>query len=98
LEIGALVMVAFSLIVAARLAETAERWETAVSLHGQADALLDATGFALYDADRRSSDEMLKRAEEQLGSEAFAAAQAVGRGLDVTAAAALADEVLQAAQ
>jgi hypothetical protein len=98
LEIGAPVMVAFSIIVAARLAEAADDPTTAVTLHGQADVLLETTGFALYDADRRLSDEMLKRAEERLGSDAFAAARATGRALTVMDAAALADEVLRAAQ
>jgi len=96
LEIGAPVMVAFSLIVAARLAEADGRSDTAVTLHGQADVLLETTGFALYDADRRLSDEMLKRAEELLGTDAFEAARTAGRALSITDAATLADEVLRA--
>jgi len=98
LEIGAPFLVAFSLIVAARLAETLDDLETAVTLHGQADVLLEKTGFAMYDSDRRVSDEMLKRAEERLGSDAFDAARATGRAMEVTAAAQRADEVFRATQ
>jgi len=98
LEIGAPFLVAFSLIIAARLAEIAGDLETAVALHGQADVLLEKTGFALYDSDRRVSDEMLKRAEERLGSDAFDAARATGRAMEVSAAAQRADEVFRATQ
>ena len=98
LEIGAPFLVAFSLIIAARLAETAGDPETAVTLHGQADVLLETTGFTMYDSDRRVSDQMLKRAEERLGSHGFEVARAAGRALSVTDAAALADEVLRATQ
>ena len=98
LEIGAPLLVALSLVLAARLAETAGELVTAVTLHGHADVLLETTGFTMYDSDRRVSDEMLKRAEEQLGTDAFDEALAAGRALDVTEAAAIADDVLRAAQ
>lgn len=96
LELGAPAMVAFSLIVAARLSASAERWETATRLHAQAETILDAIGLALYADDRKLSDAMLEAARSQLGFVAFSDAIAAGRALPVPAAAALADEVLAA--
>jgi tetratricopeptide (TPR) repeat protein len=97
LALGVPAMVAFSLIVAARIAADGEQWNTAAALHAKAEALLETTGLALYDEDRRLSDEMLTRASEALGKAAFAAADDDGRALDVVAASELATEVLDQA-
>ena len=97
LELGAPAMVAFSLIVAARLTANADRWETATVLHAQAETILDAIGLALYDDDRKLSDAMLEAARTRLGFVAFSDAVATGRALPVPDAARLADEVLAVA-
>lgn len=94
LELGTPVMVAFSLIVAARLAAMGGRWDTATTLHRHAESILAMTGVVLYDDDRRLSDEMLASARAALGPSAFSAAQAAGESLELPAAAALADRVL----
>jgi ATP/maltotriose-dependent transcriptional regulator MalT len=97
LELGAPAMVAFSLIVAARLTAATERWATATVLHAQAETILDAIGLALYDDDRKLSDSMLEAARTHLGFVAFSDAVARGRALPVPDAARLADEVLAVA-
>jgi predicted ATPase/class 3 adenylate cyclase len=97
LALGAPVMVAFSLIVAARIAADGEEWETAATLHAKAEAVLESTGLALYDEDRRLSDEMLAAARDRLGEAAFAAAADDGRALELVAAAASAARVLEQA-
>ncbi|MEY2402926.1 MAG: hypothetical protein QOD38_477, partial [Acidimicrobiaceae bacterium] len=96
LEIGAPVLAAFSMIVAARLAALRDDWTTATTLHGHADLILENTGMVLYDADRRLSDEMLKAARQALGDAAFLAACDAGRALDLPTAAAQTDGVLAA--
>ena len=94
LHLGTPVQVAFSEIVAARIAATNDDWETAARLHGHADGLLDETGAALYDDDRVVSEQMLDRARAQLGDTLFEATRAAGRALTLPAAAALADHTL----
>jgi hypothetical protein len=88
-------MVAFSLIVAARIASARENWLSAAELHAQADLILDRTGIVLYDSDRRVSEEMLDDARQHLGEDRYAAAQAAGRVMELPATAALADSVFQ---
>lgn len=99
LELGAPAMVAFSLIVAARLLAAEGRWEPATTLHSQAESILDATGLVLYEDDQRVSDQMLEEARHRLGPAGFGAAWAAGHSLDPPAAASIADRVLaEAAQ
>jgi hypothetical protein len=93
LQLGMPVMVAFSLIVAARIASARENWSSAAELHAQADLVLEHTGMALYELDRRASEEMLDRVRLQLGEEQYALAQAAGRDMGLPGAAALADSV-----
>ena len=59
-QLGVTVMVAYSLIVAARIEGSHGEWSRAVTLHAAADRLLEETGAALYDDDRRMSDAMLE--------------------------------------
>jgi tetratricopeptide (TPR) repeat protein len=94
LELGAPAMVAFSLIVAARLSAGLDEWETAATLHARAQSILDDTGLVLYDDDRRLSDKLLEDALQRLGRDGFEAAEATGRSLDLVAVAGLADRVL----
>lgn len=97
LELGAPAMVAFSLIVAARLSAGDGHWATATTLHAQAETILEAIGLALYDDDRKLSDAMLEAARDHLGFVAFSDSIAAGRALPVPDAAELADGVLAAA-
>ena len=66
-QLGVTVMVAYSLIVAARIEGSHGEWSRAVTLHAAADRLLEETGAALYDDDRRMSDAMLEEARARLG-------------------------------
>jgi tetratricopeptide (TPR) repeat protein len=96
LELGAPGMVAFSLIVAARLTAPSGDWETATILHARAEEILHRTGLALYDDDRELSDAMLDAARAHLGDDAYAAALEAGRALELPDAAEIADDVLAA--
>jgi hypothetical protein len=95
MQLGVTVMVAYSLIVAARIEASHDLWESAVTLHAAADRLLDETGAALYDDDRRLSDAMLTGASAALGGSAFDRHQVDGRALDVDAAADRAAQVFR---
>jgi predicted ATPase/class 3 adenylate cyclase len=96
MEVGASVMVAFSLIVAARIGAGDGAWELATRLHAHAESILDATDVALYDDDLRLSEEMLADARRALGEAGFEAEVASGRALDLASAASLGREVLTA--
>ena len=91
---GSTTMVAFSVIVAARLAGFREDWSTACRLHAQGERLLEQTGLELYEDDRRQSEELLAEARQALGDEAFDRWVEDGRHLDVPAAVDLARSVL----
>lgn len=97
LTLGSPAMVAFSLIMAARVAGAQEDWGTATQLHARGEELLTETGLILYDDDRRESEELLTDARRHLGDERFEGALHAGRALEVTDAAKLADSVLGAA-
>jgi predicted ATPase/class 3 adenylate cyclase len=90
---GSKAMVAFSLIVAARLAGTRGEWAKAGRLHAQGDHLLAETGLVLYEDDKRESDRLLAEAKEHLGDEVYARWVADGRKLEIPAAAELARSV-----
>jgi predicted ATPase len=93
LQLGMPVMVAFSLIVAARIAAVNENWVSAAELHAQADVLLQRTGIVLYESDRKASEQMLGRVRLHLGEDRYASAQATGRNMNLMAASDLADSV-----
>jgi predicted ATPase/class 3 adenylate cyclase/tetratricopeptide (TPR) repeat protein len=90
---GSSAMIAFSLIVAARLAGTGGDEVTGVRLHARAERLLDEIGFALYEDDRQESDAMLATARQSIGDERFERAQEEGQKLDIPDAVSLADTV-----
>jgi predicted ATPase/class 3 adenylate cyclase len=96
-ELGAPVLVALSMIVAARIAAAEAAWRTAVLVLGHAFAVFDRTGFALHDADRRLTEQVLGDARQALGRATFDATFAEGRSLEAPAAVALAVEVLTSA-
>jgi predicted ATPase/class 3 adenylate cyclase/tetratricopeptide (TPR) repeat protein len=87
---GSKALIAFSLIMAARLAGEAGAWAAATRLHAQGDALLEELGLALYDDDRLQSDELLAGAREELGDADYARNAAAGRDIDLLEAVALA--------
>lgn len=91
---GSPAMVAFSMIVAARVAGSRDEWDTAVRLHARAESMLEDTGLALYEDDRRESDELLAKGRGALGDAPFAAALGEGTGLPVSEAVGMADAVL----
>ncbi len=80
---GSVTVLAFSMIVAARLAGHRADWPTAVQLHARGELLLADTGLVLYDDDRRESDELLARARAQLGGDTFEQAAADGRRMSM---------------
>ena len=86
--------VAFSLIVAARIAGWREEWATAAELHAAAEAQLEEIGLELYTDDRDESDALLARARTALGEAAFGDATARGTGRSLPDAIEAADEVL----
>lgn len=95
LEQGSSAMVAFSLIVAARLAGSLEQWERGTELHARAEVMLDEMGLSLYEDDQRESDRLLRAARSNLGAEGFERAAARGRELSVSSAARTANEVFE---
>jgi predicted ATPase len=93
LQLGMPVMVAFSLIVAARIGSAREKWSLAAELHAQADVILEQTRIALYESDRKASDEMREQVERNLGRDAYLAAQSTGRTMDLPTAVARANSL-----
>jgi predicted ATPase/class 3 adenylate cyclase len=91
---GSLPMVAYSLIVAARVAGAGGDWLAASRLHAKGEALLAEIGLVLYEDDRQQSDLLLTDAREALGVSGFNKALAYGTGLDTPEAIRLADSVL----
>jgi len=92
--LGSSALVAFSLIVAARIAGWREDWAEAAMLHAKAEEQLKEIGLVLYDDDLQESQDLLDRARKQLGNEAFAARRAQGLDLTLPHAVEMADEVL----
>ncbi|MDH3260587.1 MAG: tetratricopeptide repeat protein [Acidimicrobiia bacterium] len=95
---GSLPMVAYSLIVAARVAGSRQDWTPAVRLHGKGEALLSKIGLVLYDDDRKESNRLLGEAGEALGQSSFDQAHEEGNVLDMPEAIRLADSVLAGAE
>lgn len=93
---GSTAMVAFSLIVAARVAGWREEWVIAASLHAKAESLLEETGLVIYEDDRRESEALLARVGDELGDDGLGEAVAAGKAIPVPEAVAMADAVLDA--
>jgi predicted ATPase/class 3 adenylate cyclase len=91
---GQPVLVAFALMVAARLASARGRSHEATVLEAKADELLAEANYALYDEDEAIRSQLLADAESRLGGRDFAAARAEGAALALDAAADLAEGVL----
>jgi predicted ATPase/class 3 adenylate cyclase len=88
--LGQSVLVAFSMMIAARLTRARE----AAVLQAAADAALAEASYALYEEDAEVRDALMASACEQLGDEDFDRAVAEGLALDHDAAADLAAAVL----
>ena len=96
LALGMPVMLAYSCIVAARLAAESGDWDLATRLQASAQTGLTASGQELYAADREAVDRFLDDARSELGEQAFELARQSGAALDLAEAAGLASEVLSA--
>lgn len=96
LATGQPLMVAFSLMVAARVAGSRGDWWTATSFQATADEVLRATGHELYDTDRAAVDELLGRARDHLGPRWFSEATDRGRSMSLPDAANAADDLFAA--
>jgi predicted ATPase/class 3 adenylate cyclase len=93
LEIGQPVMIAFSAIVAARLAAGDGEWALAARLQAAAECELAAASHTLFPADQAELDTLRTSAIEHLGEDAIAVQHQIGIELDVVATAALASQV-----
>jgi predicted ATPase len=79
-QMGDLGTVAFSMILAARLAAVRDDWIGATQLHAKADVLLDQIGLVMFDDDRRLSDELRADASTHLGPETYTVEYRAGQG------------------
>lgn len=95
---GLSALVAFSLIVAARVAGWRGEWATAVELHATAEKQLQEVGLVLYEDDRRESEELMENARGRLGDDPFSSAHDRGRDASISLAAELAERVLIGAE
>ncbi len=93
---GSPVLVAFGMMIAARLASARGDSHEVVVLQTNADALLAEADYALYDEDARIRSALLSEASSRLGADAYASAAAAGAALTADAAADLAERVLHA--
>lgn len=92
--LGSPVLVAFSMIVAARLAGWQGRWDTAVALHTKAEEELDTIGLVLYEDDLAESQQLLENSRRELGERGFEAARTDGLELSLAEAVEAANRVL----
>ncbi len=97
-EQGRPVLVAFSMMIAARLVAARGQPAEAVLLQAAADGVLERAEFALYEEDAEVRGELMSAAHDDLGDDAFERAQADGRALDPDVARDRAAEVLRAVQ
>ncbi len=94
-EQGSTIMVAYSMVVAARLAAGAAAWADALRLGVLADIFLRSSEIILYEDDRRLLDETMRRARAEVGDEAAAAITAEVSDFDLVTAAAMAAEIFE---
>jgi hypothetical protein len=91
---GASVMVALSVMLAARLTAARGRHRDAVVLQAAADRALEHSSFALFEEDARARGELMDAGRQNLGGDEFHRAVAEGHELDHDTAAELAAAVL----
>jgi len=92
LRIGQPVMLAYSSLIAARLAAGLEDWSLAVVLQASAESELAAASHTLYDNDRKLLEDLHEQAVQTLGAVAVADKTA-GADLGAVAAATVASSV-----
>jgi predicted ATPase/class 3 adenylate cyclase len=92
---GQPVMVAYSLMVAARLAVDAARWQPAVRLQTAADQQLGSLGHAMYDEDRAVADAVISAAAERLSASEMDEERRRAARDDLNTLVALADELFR---
>lgn len=90
LALGQDVSIAYSLIMAARLAAHSGNWPEAVQLQARAEVILRTAGHQMYDDDRATSSELLRQAQAELGPEQVRSCTELGEQLSVVESAALA--------
>ncbi len=90
-EMGQPVVMAFALMVAARLVDDAR---DAVLMQTKADEMLAEADYALYDEDQRVRSELLAATAAQLGAQGHEAAVAAGRAISLAEALDLAERTL----
>ena len=88
--------VAYSLMVAARLAGTSGDWQVAVELNTHAGAMLEQSDHRLYESDQQISDELLAEAKGHLGETTFESALAVAQTWTTVDTVAMAERVFAA--
>jgi predicted ATPase len=93
LEYGQPLLIAYSWMVAARLAAADGEWATAVRLQTAADEMLAETGHVMYPDDRAVADAVLVEARQQLGPGAFEDEQRRARSTTLDDLVALAEDV-----
>jgi hypothetical protein len=93
---GQSVVIAFSMMIAARLTAARGQARQAVVLQSAADEVLAGASYALYDEDADVRAALMSAARSDLGATEFDQAVAEGRGLDNDDAADLAASVLLA--
>jgi predicted ATPase/class 3 adenylate cyclase len=91
---GLPVLVALSVMLAARLDAGRGRHREAVVLQAAGDRALKHASYVLFEEDARTRDQLMDAARRQLGDDVFHRAVAEGQGLDHDTAADLAAAVL----
>ena len=94
LVLGQPIMLAYSCILASRLAGARGSWELAVQLQTSADAVLASAGHALYEFDLDAERSLMESARSALGDTDFQQAVEAGTALEITEATQLATGVL----
>ena len=94
LTLGSSVLVAYSAMLAARIAAGRGEWVTAARLQAGGEVVLEATGLVLYEEDRAAGAAVVVAAREHLGAAGLDEVTAAGRTLGLPELAALAEDVL----
>ena len=90
------IAIAFSMILAGRIAHRRGEHTTFVQINAAGEAVLDTVGTVLYADDRNVTDELLAEARSILGPSEVDAAHEVGVAMDLPVAIAMTEAVLGA--
>lgn len=94
---GSIPMVAFSLVVAARIAGARQDWATATRLQARAETMITDIGLALYHDDRQQIERLTAESRRTLGPKAFDRSVRAGHVLSIPEAVRLAGSVFAGA-